>query len=133
MTPPLIALTPPTPEELATGAPAGKCAVETTLRIIGGKWKPMILYRLLGGEMRFNALHRSLPNVTRRMLTEHLRELEADGIIRREVFAQVPPKVVYSLTPLGHTLRPVLDQILTWGLAYQAQQADMQAERQAGD
>lgn len=99
----------------------GKCAVETTLHIIGGKWKPIIIFRLLGGTKRFSELQRSMPNVTRRMLTGHLRELERDGIVHREVYKQVPPKVEYSLTDVGRTLQPLLDQVLAWGLWYNAQ------------
>jgi DNA-binding HxlR family transcriptional regulator len=102
--------------------PVLRCPVETTLDVIGGKWKPLIVYYLIGGTKRFNELQRMLPQVTRQMLTQHLRELEADGIVHREVYQQVPPKVEYSLTPLGETLRPVLEMMVTWGQDYEARQ-----------
>jgi DNA-binding HxlR family transcriptional regulator len=106
------------PTDSTEGAPIVVCPVEKTLDIIGGKWKPLIIYHLLQSPKRFSELQRAMPMVTRRMLTEHLRDLEADGMVHREVFKQVPPKVVYSLTPLGLTLKPLLDQILAWGVFY---------------
>jgi DNA-binding HxlR family transcriptional regulator len=110
-----------TPTALADSTPrqsTERCPVEATFDIIGGKWKPLIVHHLLSGTKRFSELQRAIPSVTRRMLTEHLRELEADGIVHREVYRQVPPKVEYSLTPAGLALKPVLDQILTWGVWY---------------
>jgi DNA-binding HxlR family transcriptional regulator len=103
-----------------------QCPVETTLNIIGDKWKPLIIYHLLDGTKRYSELQRRIPNVTRRMLTEHLRELEVDGIVHREVYKQVPPKVEYSLTAMGITLKPVLDTILNWGIWYQQQTSEVQ-------
>ncbi len=95
--------------------------VEATMDVIGGKWKPLILYHLMQGTLRFNELRRTMPgSVTQRMLTKHLRELEAAGIVHREVYAQVPPKVEYSLTELGRSLQPVLDAMLAWGMHYAA-------------
>ena len=94
------------------------CPVETTLAIIGGLWKVLILRELLGGTKRFNELHRALAGVTHRTLTQQLRELEAHRVIRRKVYRQVPPKVEYSLTPLGETLKPVLDAMHQWGEKY---------------
>jgi DNA-binding HxlR family transcriptional regulator len=91
------------------------CPVEAALDVIGGKWKAVILFRLSEGTRRFNELRRLLPNVTQRMLTNQLRELERDGMIVRKVYAQVPPKVEYSLTDLGRTLEPVLRQLRKWG------------------
>ncbi|MBE7156825.1 MAG: helix-turn-helix transcriptional regulator [Rhodospirillales bacterium] len=91
------------------------CAVEATISLIDSKWKSVALFHLLDGTTRFNELRRKLQGVTQRMLTKQLRELEADGIINRQVFAQVPPKVEYSLTPLGRTLEPVLDAMKLWG------------------
>ena len=78
--------------------------MEVTLALVGGKWKPLILYYLTQRMYRFGELMRQLPNVTQRMLTRQLRELEADGLVHREVYAQVPPRVEYSLTPLGTSL-----------------------------
>jgi DNA-binding HxlR family transcriptional regulator len=95
------------------------CPVETTLGIIGGKWKPLILYYLTQGTRRFNELKRMLPHVTQQMLTLQLRELERDGIVRRKVYAEVPPKVEYSLTDLGRSLEPILLAMLAWGEDYQ--------------
>jgi DNA-binding HxlR family transcriptional regulator len=94
------------------------CAVETTLAVIGGLWKVLILRELLGGAKRFNELHRALAGVTHRTLTKQLRELAAHRVIRRKVYRQVPPKVEYSLTPLGESLEPVLDAMHDWGEAY---------------
>jgi DNA-binding HxlR family transcriptional regulator len=94
------------------------CAVEATLQFIDGKWKGVILYHLFTGTMRFNEIRRRLPNVTQRMLTNQLRELEADGFLSREVFAQVPPRVEYSLTDKGRTLQPVIQALKQWGDAY---------------
>lgn len=91
------------------------CPVETTLKIIGDKWKVLILRDLFTGTKRFNELKRSLSDVTQKMLTQQLRELENDGIIHREVYPVVPPKVEYSLTELGNTLKPVIDSMYDWG------------------
>jgi len=88
-----------------------------TLRLIGGKYKMQTLYaiRLNGAPLRYNALKRLLTPISFKMLTNTLRELEADGLVHREAFPQIPPKVEYSLTPLGESLIPVLDNICTWG------------------
>ena len=91
------------------------CAVEATLSLIDGKWKGVILFHLLDGTLRFNEIRRRVPGVTQRMLTMQLREMEADGLIRREVYPQVPPKVEYSLSPRGRTLEPVLVALKSWG------------------
>lgn len=98
--------------------PAGCTAVTTTLAIIGGKWKILILYHLCAGTQRFNELRRLLPDITQRMLTLQLRELEDDGIVHREVYPQVPPKVEYSLTAFGATLIPVIEVMDAWGKQY---------------
>lgn len=95
-----------------------ECPVEATLAIVGGKWKPLIIYHLLDGTTRFGALRRKVPHATQQMLTLHLRELERDGVVHREVYRQVPPKVEYSLTPLGRTLEPILTGMSEWGQRY---------------
>jgi DNA-binding HxlR family transcriptional regulator len=92
--------------------------VEATLDVIGGKWKGVILFHLLSGTKRFNELHRFLPNVTHRMLVLQLRELEEAGVVHREVYPQVPPKVEYSLTPFGASLKPILLLMQQWGDQY---------------
>lgn len=91
------------------------CSVEATISLIDGKWKCVILFHLLGGTLRFNEIRRRIPEVTQRMLTNQLRELEVDGLIVRQVYAQVPPKVEYSLSPLGRSLEPVLIALRMWG------------------
>lgn len=97
-----------------------ECPVEITLDVIGGKWKGMVLYWLLNGTARFNEIRRAVPNVTQRMLTLQLRELESDGVIRRKVYAEVPPKVEYSLTEFGLSLKPILLLMRDWGTQYRA-------------
>ena len=91
------------------------CAIAYAIGVISGKWKLAILYYLAHGTKRFNELCRLMPDATRQMLTLHLKELERDGLVRREVYAQVPPKVEYSLTPHGHALEPVLLALGAWG------------------
>jgi DNA-binding HxlR family transcriptional regulator len=91
------------------------CAVEATLSVIGGVWKPVLVFHLLHGKLRFNALCRVTPSSTPRMITLQLRELEADGIVKRTVFPEVPPKVEYELTALGQSLAPVLLSMRDWG------------------
>lgn len=96
------------------------CNVELTLQVIGGKWKPIIMYRLGdGGILRFSEIKRSIPNITQKMLTQQLRELEADGVVRREVHPQVPPRVDYSLTELGLSVMPVIESLCRWGARYE--------------
>lgn len=91
------------------------CAVEAAISLIDGKWKSVVLFHLLDGTMRFNELKRQIPGVTQRMLTNQLRELETDGLIERKVYAQVPPKVEYSLSPLGRSIEPILLALKEWG------------------
>ena len=95
-----------------------KCPAEVTLSIIGGRWKTPILYHLFQGEKRFSELRRRLKPITQKMLTQQLREMERDGLVHREVFPEVPPRVEYSLTPLGETLRPVIDAMCQWGIMF---------------
>ncbi len=94
------------------------CPVEATLKVIGGKWKGVVLYHLLSETMRFNELRRLMPEVTQRMLTRQLRELEADNLISRKVYAEVPPKVEYSITEYGKTLAPIIHALQAWGLQH---------------
>lgn len=97
-----------------------RCPIEATLAVIGGKWKPLILYHLFAGTCRFGELRRRVPAATQQMLTQQLRELERDGIVHREVYREVPPKVEYSLTPLGRSLEPILLGMADWGARYEA-------------
>lgn len=91
------------------------CPVETTLRLIGGKYKSLILWHLLGGTKRHGELQKLIPQTTPKMLTQQLRELERDGMLNREVFPVVPPKVEYSLTDRGRSLKPILIAMYDWG------------------
>jgi DNA-binding HxlR family transcriptional regulator len=97
-----------------TGKKTG-CGVESALSVIGGRWKGVVLYCLLSGKTRFSALQRQLPNCSQRMLTIQLRELETDGLVKRTVYAEVPPHVDYELTAFGRSLEPVLEQLRHWG------------------
>lgn len=91
------------------------CAVEAAISLIDGKWKAVILYHLQDGPVRFNELRRRSGSVTQRMLTTQLRELEADGLIEREIFVQVPPRVEYRLSERGGTLLPIIEALKAWG------------------
>jgi DNA-binding HxlR family transcriptional regulator len=98
------------------------CTFEITIDLIGGKWKPLIIWHLgKDGTHRFNELKKQLPQVTQKMLTQQLRELEADNLINRKVYPQVPPKVEYSLTDLGQSLMPILSMMCSWGDDYYKQ------------
>lgn len=94
------------------------CPVETTLTLIGSKWKVLIIRDLINGKKRFGELKRSIGSVSQKVLTSNLREMESDGLIVRTVYAEVPPKVEYELSELGKTLRPVLDALSNWGEEY---------------
>lgn len=96
------------------------CPVKLTAEIIGGKWKPLILFYLEDNTRRFSELQRLIPGSTKKMLTKHLRELERDEVIHRKVFAQVPPRVQYSLTRHGQSLRPILKLMSAWGKRHRA-------------
>ncbi|MEN1937594.1 helix-turn-helix domain-containing protein [Paenibacillus sp. 102] len=99
-----------------------RCSVEVTLDVIGGKWKGVILFHLMNAEViRFNEFVRLMPGITQRMLTRQLRELEAAGVIHREVYKEVPPKVEYSLTKFGKSLTPIITLMREWGNEYRAQ------------
>lgn len=92
-----------------------KCSIDVTLAVVGGKWKASILWHLAQKTMRFSELQRQFCSTTRKMLTQQLRELEADGLVHREVYPQVPPKVEYSLTEKGKSIFPILEQMGEWG------------------
>jgi DNA-binding HxlR family transcriptional regulator len=94
------------------------CAVGVTLSVIGGMWKPLILFHLFAGKKRFMELSRAIPNATQRMLTLQLRELEADGVIVRHAYPQIPPKVEYEISAFGQSLKPVLLSLRSWGKQY---------------
>ena len=97
------------------------CPVETTLTLIGNKWKVLIMRDLLTGTKRFGELKKSLGSVSQKVLTTQLRAMEEDGLIHREVYAEVPPRVEYSLTDLGWSLKPILDAMVIWGNNYKNQ------------
>lgn len=97
-----------------------QCPVELGLNILSGKWNLRILWHLSKGTLRFNELQRLLGGITTKTLTQQLRELEAQGIIRRKVFSEVPPRVEYSLSEIGVTLKPILGELCQWGKTYQA-------------
>jgi DNA-binding HxlR family transcriptional regulator len=97
--------------------------IDAAIGVIGGKWKPLILYALSDETLRFSELLNKVePKITQRMLTKQLRQLEADGLIARRVYAQVPPKVEYSLTELGKSLMPILDELCLWGFEHFSKQ-----------
>lgn len=95
-----------------------RCPVTATMQLIGGKWKIIILWAISNDVHRFGELQRAIPSITKKMLTSELRALERDGFINRKVYPVVPPKVEYSITPLGDTLRPVLGAMGDWGQQY---------------
>lgn len=103
------------------------CPAEFTLAMIGGRWKIPLIFHLLAGAKRFSELFRALPGVTQKMLTQQLREMERNGLVERKVYAQVPPKVEYSLTPLGRSLKPVVDAMCRWGDLHGLQSVDQGA------
>jgi DNA-binding HxlR family transcriptional regulator len=92
------------------------CPVTLTLEKIGGRWKPLILYNLREGVMRYGQLKKAIPPITEKMLVQHLRQLEADGLVSREVKPVVPPHVEYRLTPIGESLTPLLESMANWGI-----------------
>lgn len=107
-------------EKLSNALPA--CPVETTLTLIGDKWKVLILRDLMPGTKRFGELKKSVGNVSQKVLTAQLRAMEKNGLVNRKVYAEVPPRVEYSLTELGKSLKPILDSLWSWGEEYKRRQ-----------
>lgn len=101
------------------------CPVETTLQLIGDKWKVMILHHLMNGTMRFGELKKAIGTVSQKVLTAQLRDMEEKGLLTRKVYAEVPPRVEYTLTETGYSLKPVLDAMCAWGAAYQKQNSEV--------
>ena len=99
------------------------CPVETTLMLIGDKWKVLILRDLMGGTKRFGELKKSIGHVTQKVLTAQLRDMEEKKLLTRKVYAEVPPRVEYTLTETGYSLKPILDSMVVWGSAYQEETA----------
>lgn len=104
------------------------CPVETTLMLIGDKWKVLILRDLMPGTKRFGELKRSIVSVSQKVLTSQLRDMEEKGLVSRRVYAEVPPRVEYSLTELGRSLKPILDAMWIWGEGYQAKSKGSEAQ-----
>ncbi len=98
------------------------CPVTATLKVIGGKWKPVILWEMEQGVLRFGQMKRTIPGITQKMLTQQLRELEQDGIIWRKVYAEVPPRVEYGISEYGKSLRTLLNEMAHWGREHQERQ-----------
>ena len=96
------------------------CPVETTLSLIGDKWKVLILRDLMSGTKRFGELKKSLGSVSQKVLTAQLRDMEDDGLVSRTVYAEVPPRVEYALTETGNSLKPIIDAMMSWGTDYKA-------------
>lgn len=94
------------------------CPVATTVDLIGNKWKLLIMRELLKGTQRFNEMHRAVEGISQKVLTQNLRKMEEDGIITRVIFAEVPPRVEYSLSELGNSLRPIINSMSDWGTDY---------------
>lgn len=99
------------------------CPVETTLMLIGDKWKVLILRDLMDGTRRFGELKKSIGTVSQKVLTAQLRDMEEKGLLTRKVYAEVPPRVEYTLTETGYSLKPILKAMLAWGAGYQAKNA----------
>lgn len=101
--------------------PLPACPVETTLMLIGSKWKVLILRDLMDGTKRFSELKKSIGAITQKVLTSNLRDMEACGLLTRTVYPEVPPRVEYTLTQTGYSLKPILDSMVDWGTAYKNQ------------
>ena len=107
------------------------CPVETTLTLISDKWKVLILRDLMNGTLRFGELKKSIGHVTQKVLTAQLRQMEASGLLTRKVYAEVPPRVEYTLTETGYSLKPILDSMVVWGSAYQEENGTREDKRPA--
>jgi DNA-binding HxlR family transcriptional regulator len=105
------------------------CGMAVALRVIGGRWKPAILCRLIHGRMRYSELRDSIEGISERMLVAQLRELEREGVVRRLVYAEVPPRVEYEITELGHTMKSMLNAMAEWG----AMRRDLDDQKSAGE
>lgn len=106
-----------------------ECPVATTVMMIGSKWKLLIMRNLLARPWRFNELQKSIDGISQKALTEALRSMEADGIVSRTVYPEVPPRVEYALTKLGKSMRPIIKSMETWGMAYKEQMQEEQYDR----
>ena len=106
-----------------------ECPVATTVLMIGSKWKLLIMRNLLARPWRFNELQKSIDGISQKALTEALRSMEADGIVSRTVYPEVPPRVEYALTKLGESMRPIIKSMETWGMAYKEQMQEEQYDR----
>lgn len=118
---------------MATKLSRTACPVEATLSLISDKWKILILRDLLTGTKRFGELKKSIGSISQKVLTSNLRAMEDDGLIVRQVYAEVPPRVEYTLTERGESLRPVIDAMRVWGEEHQAELAAEEAAKQAAD
>jgi DNA-binding HxlR family transcriptional regulator len=108
-------------ENKSRGSREYNCPVEATLDVIGGKWKPLILWQLKVKTLRYNNLQQLLPGISPKMLTRQLREMEEDGLVERKMYPEIPPRVEYSLTEFGKTVIPVLEELCRWGVEYMQQ------------
>jgi DNA-binding HxlR family transcriptional regulator len=106
------------------------CSVQTTLMLIGDKWKVLILRELIKGTKRFGELKRSIPMISQKVLTQQLRSMEEDDLVMRKVYAEVPPRVEYSLTETGQSLKIILDAMVTWGKQYKEKIKNQQLEKE---
>jgi len=105
-------------EPLAPSVDQAGCPVTYCLSVVGGKWKPVIIFCIANGVDRFGAMQRAVPGITKQMLTKQLRELEADNLLTRTVYAEVPPRVDYALTETGRSVLPIIEQMKLWGEKY---------------
>ena len=106
--------------KLKRDGPQIRCPVSRALKVIGGKWKPLLLYHLLQSTQRNSTLLKAIPDITQKVLTQQLRELEEDGIVEPTIFAEIPPRVDYRITQRGRSLSPVVDALAAWGIEHEA-------------